>query len=75
MTKSEIGEFINKDQLWEHMGGTVTVSSVTKSEMGELINKDQLWEHMGGTVSSVTKSEMGKLSTRINSGNIWGNCN
>ena len=36
VTKSEIGEFINKDQLWEHMGGTV--SSMTKSEMGEFIN-------------------------------------
>ena len=24
VTKSEIQEFINKDQLWEHMGGTVS---------------------------------------------------
>ena len=65
-----MGEFINKDHLCEHMGGTV--GSVTKSEMGGgVINKDQLWEHMGGTVSSVTKSEMGGLSTRINSGNTW----
>ena len=45
VTKSEMGEFINKDQLWEHMGGTV--SSVTKSEIGEFIKKDKLWEHMG----------------------------
>ena len=65
-----MGEFINKDKLCEHMGGTV--SSVTKSEIGEFINKDQLCEHMGGTVGSVTKSEMGGgLSTRINSGNTW----
>ena len=24
VTKSEIQEYINKDQLWEHMGGTVS---------------------------------------------------
>ena len=50
------------------------IKFVTKSEMGEFINKDQLWEHMGGTVSSVTKSEIGDLSTRINSGNTWESC-
>jgi len=25
VTKSDIQEYINKDQLWEHMGGTVSL--------------------------------------------------